>query len=353
MTRMTQGNADGEAPCAEDGRFISTGSAAFVLEGSTTTRDFYFLLLPKMTMLAFSAALEPLRIANQLTGKCLYRWFLLSEDGLPVRCSNGVSIVVDGAYAETKPSDNIFVCSGVDGYLAASRRSVGWIRDQARHGRVIGGLCTGAFTLARAGLLEGRSFTLHWENQPAFEETFPDLVISKQIFCIDGNIVTCGGGNAAVDLVVSMVERQYGNGLATKVAEMCLHGKPRGGDHSQRLSISAELGLRHPALAKILLDLKANSGSELDMECLAARHGLSRRQIERLFQKHVGSSPAKTLRNMRLETAHGLLAETDMSLSDIALASGFPSYLSFRGAYQKRFGTTPLIRFGQRHIEHG
>lgn len=304
-------------------------------------------------MLAFSAALEPFRIANQLTNSCLYRWFLLSEDGLPVQCSNGVSIVVDGSYAETRPGDTIFVCSGVDGFLAASNRSVGWVRDQARHGRVVGGLCTGAFTLARAGLLTGRRFTLHWENQPAFEETFPDLSISRQIYCRDGNIITCGGGNAAVDLVVSIIEEQYGEGLATKVAEMCLHGRARDGGDNQRLSISAEFGLRHPVLAKILLDLQSSFGSEVDIASLATKHGLSRRQLERLFQTHIGSSPARTLRAMRLEHAQSLLAETDLSLTEIAIVSGFRSYISLRSAYRQRFGTAPSSRLRRRSRKPG
>ena len=175
------------------------------------------MMLPKMTMLAFSAAVEPLRIANQLTGKCLYRWYLLSEDGRPVRCSNAVSIVVDGGLTETKTGDTVFVCSGVDGYLAASQRTISWLRDQARHGRTIGGVCTGAFTLARAGLLQDKRFTLHWENQPAFEEIFPNLPITNQLYCRDGQVITCGGGNAGIDLLVSLIEEHHGSGLATRV----------------------------------------------------------------------------------------------------------------------------------------
>ena len=326
-------------------RFVSKGAAFFDLEQAGTQRDFYFLMLPKMTMLAFSAAVEPLRIANQLTGRCLYRWFLLSEDGAPVRCSNGVSIVVDGVPAETKRDDTVFVCSGVDGYLAAAPKTISWLREQARHGRTLGGLCTGAFSLARAGLLKGRCFTLHWENQPAFEEIFPDLPISNQLYCRDGAVITCGGGNAGVDMVVSLIEEHHGIGLATKVAEMCLHGRPRVGSNNQRMSIAAEIGLRHPTLVAILQDMKSGFAGDVDIEEVAARHGLSRRQMERLFENRLGTSPAKKLRDIRLEHAHSLMSETNMSIMEIAVACGFQSHHTFRNAYRQRFGFAPSVRF--------
>ena len=332
---------------ADRDRFVSKGAASFSLSAEVTTRDFYFMMLPKMTMLAFSAAVEPLRIANQLTGKCLYRWYLLSEDGLPVRCSNGVSIVVDGGLTETKPGDTVFVCSGVDGYLAATLKAISWVREQARHGRTVGGVCTGAFTLARAGLLTARRFTLHWENQPAFEEIFPELPIVNQIYCRDGQVITCGGGDAGVDLVVSLIEEHYGTGLATKVAEMCLHGMPRGESNKQRLSVAAELGVRHPKLSAILNDMRAGFAGEIDVEELAGRHGLSRRQMERLFHDRLNSSPAAKLRDIRLDQAHSLMSETDMSLMEIAVACGFQSQAALRKAYRQRFGVVPSFKLRQ------
>ncbi len=330
---------------ADHERFVSKSAATFALEGMAATRDFYFLMLPKMTMLAFSAAVEPLRIANQLTGKCLYRWYLLSEDGSPVRCSNGVSIVVDGGLTETKRGDTVFVCSGVDGYLAASSRTLSWVREQARHGRTMGGVCTGAFTLARAGLLAGKRFTLHWENQPAFEEIFPDLSIAPQIYCRDEQIITCGGGDAGVDLIVSLIEEQHGTGLATKVAEMCLHGLPRSEDNKQRLSIAAELGLRNPKLAAILRDMRERFAEPLSVEGLAAKHGMSRRQVERQFHNALKTSPAAKLRDIRVQQAHSLIAETDMSLMEIAVACGFSSQPALRKAYRQRFGVAPSFKF--------
>lgn len=326
-------------------RFVSKGSAYFTLDSAGIQRDFHFLMLPKMTMLAFSAAVEPLRIANQLTGQCLYRWFLMTEDGMPVRCSNGIAIVPDQAIGPTGRDDTVFICSGVNGYLAASERTVSWIRAEAQHGRTVGGVCTGAFTLARAGLLSGRRFTLHWENQLAFEECFPDLPITSQLYCRDGPIITCGGGAACVDMMVSLIKEHHGDGLATRVLEMCLNSGYRVGSKNQRMSLAAEIGVRDPKLIDIMMDMKNRFAEDVTIEGLASKHGLSRRGIERLFKSRLGISPGEKLREMRLEHANSLLAETDMSIIDVAVASGFPSADAFRQAYRQAFGIAPSKRF--------
>ena len=126
-----------------------------------------------------------LRIANQLSGQALFEWEVLSETGAPVACSNGLEVNVDGPLRATRPRAMIFVCAGVEPEKSASRPVSDWLRQQWRSGRTVGGLCTGAYALAKAGILEGRSFTLHWENLPPFVETFGHLRPLEQLYCID------------------------------------------------------------------------------------------------------------------------------------------------------------------------
>lgn len=346
--RARQTNRQAELKTSEqgncDGRYVSKGATTFELKEEVEARDFHFLLLPEVTMLAFSAAVEPLRIANQLTERCLYRWHIISEDGAPVRCSNGVQITVDGGLTATNPGDSIFVCSGTDGYLAASSRTLSWLREQSRHGRSIGGVCTGAFSLARAGLLNDKRFTLHWESQPVFRERFPTLSPTNYIYCRDGQITTCGGGNACSDLFLGLIEEHYGSGLATKVAEMCLHGLPRGKDKKQRLSVAAEIGVRNPRLSAIVQDMRTSFSEEMCLDDLSVKHKLSRRQLERLFQKYLGTSPAAELRDIRVDHAHSLISETEMSMMAVAMACGFQSPGALRKAYRQRFGVSPSHR---------
>lgn len=328
-------------------RFVNKGSASFKLNPPGKRRDIYFLVLPKMTMLAFSSALEPLRIANQVTGQCLYRWFLLSEDGNPIRCSNGVSIGVDGPIRDIDRDDIAFVCSGIEGNLAATSAAVAWVRRQARHGRIVGGLCTGAFSLARAGLLAGRRFTLHWENQPAFKEMFPNLPFVDELYCKDGRVLTCGGGNAAIDLIVSLIDEHHGPQLAAMVADMCLHGAQRPGSKNQRVSISALIGLRHPVLVSVVETMRSQLANGFDIEEFCRARGISRRQVERLFRKYLKTTPLQQFRDLRLDYAHSLMAETDLSVSEIAAASGFQWQGTFSRAYRNRFGAMPDCRHRQ------
>ena len=153
-------------------RFIQKGAARLDLKQNARTREFYFVLLPKLTMLAFSAAVEPLRIANQLTKTELYRWYTMTPDGGYVICSNGVKITPDMALKSPPQGATSFICSGVEPLSAAGPETINWLRRENRMGATLGGICTGAFALAQSGIIGDRSFTVHWENQPSFIESF-------------------------------------------------------------------------------------------------------------------------------------------------------------------------------------
>ena len=198
-------------------------------------------------MLAVAAAIEPLRIANQLTKKQLYTWHTITEDGQPVTCSNGLRITPDEALAPLPTDAMGFVCAGVEPEKSHSPAVLAWLRREYRFGRALGGICTGAFALAHAGLLSGRKFTLHWENQPGFAEAFPLLIPTPNIFEADGRITTCGGGNAAIDMMLALIEQRHGPELAIMVADMCIHMRS-GARAPQRSAQSVAIGSRNPAL---------------------------------------------------------------------------------------------------------
>ena len=149
---------------------VPKGVAQVDLAGGQTAEVISFLMLPKLSMLAFSSAIEPLRIANQLTGQELYRWQTITEDGGPVRCSNGVEISASTDMAGAEITDSLFVCSGVEPDTVVTDRVAGLLRHHWRLGHSVGGLCSGAYALAKAGILKGHDFTLHWENIPPFRD---------------------------------------------------------------------------------------------------------------------------------------------------------------------------------------
>ena len=176
-----------------------------------------FLLVQEFTLIAFTSAVEPLRMANRLSGKRLYEWQILSVDGGPVHASNGLIFTADVAAPDAHGLDLVLVCAGERvpqytdrGLLAALRRVAQWAPR-------LGALCTASHSLARAGLLDGYRCTIHWENLASFREEFPQVVVSQELFEIDRDRYTCAGGTAPLDLMLNIVRRDHGAALATAI----------------------------------------------------------------------------------------------------------------------------------------
>ena len=309
-------------------------------------RHFFFLLLDQFTLLSFAAAIEPLRIANRMSGQELYRWTLLSENGAPVQCSNGALMSVDAALPELARDDVVMVCAGIDVRAATTQGVINWLRKVSRKGSVIGGLCTGAHVLAQAGLLDSRRATIHWENQDGFAEKFPDVTLIRTVFVEDGNRLTAAGGTAAIDLMLRQIARDHGAELASRVADQMIHTAIRSEEDQQRLSSPGRIGAHHPRLAQVLARMEANIEDPVSPARLAAEAGLSPRQLERLFARHLGRSPKRYYMELRLERARHLLLQTPMSVMEIALACGFASAVHFSKCYRATYGCTPYRERG-------
>jgi AraC family transcriptional regulator, glycine betaine-responsive activator len=292
-------------------------------------------------MLAFSSAIEPLRMANQLTQQVLFRWTVLSDDGGPVACSNGVPVMVDGPWNTAKPEGIVLVVSGVEPEGKASVALGDWLRGLWRRGRMVGGLCTGAYALAQAGILKGRRFTMHWDNTTAFSENFPDLEPSRQVFSIDDRVMTCAGGVAAADLMLKLISDRFGAELGQEVMNMCLLTQRRDEADSQTASLATRLGTRHDKLLQAAAYLEARIEEELDLDGCAAHLNLSRRQIERLFNRYLGLTPVRYMNDLRLARGRALLAETDMKVTDVAVACGYASTSHFSKSFRKKYGVSP------------
>jgi transcriptional regulator GlxA family with amidase domain len=330
-----------EVQMTDQQRYVAKGSAHVTLSGKRDVIDVAFVLLPKFTMLAFSSAIEPLRMANQLTQQVLFRWTVLSDDGGPVACSNGVPVMVDGPWSTAKPEGIVLVVSGVEPEGKASVALGDWLRGLWRRGRIVGGLCTGAYALAQAGILKGRRFTMHWDNTTAFSENFPDLEPSRQVFSIDDRVMTCAGGVAAADLMLKLISDRFGAELGQEVMNMCLLTQRRDEADSQTASLATRLGTRHDKLLQAAAYLEARIEEELDLDGCAAHLNLSRRQIERLFNRYLGLTPVRYMNDLRLARGRALLAETDMKVTDVAVACGYASTSHFSKSFRKKYGVSP------------
>lgn len=305
-----------------------------------------FFLIPNFSMIAFSAAVEPLRIANRMAGADLYSWWLVSHEGDPVQASNGIWVTTDVAMTEPGISDrrffsSVILCSGIGAEHYQSREVFAWLRRLDRQGIDLGALCTGAQVLARAGLLDGYRCTIHWENLPGFTEAFSEIDVGGHLYEIDRNRFTCSGGTAALDMMLYLIAQQHGEDLAAKVSEQCLMDQVRHSHNHQRVPLGVRLGARHPKLVGTIEMMEANLEEPLSPDELAGYAGLSRRHLERLFRKYLGRSPAQYYLELRLERARHLLYQTDMAVLDVALASGFVSASHFSKCYRLMYGKTP------------
>ncbi len=302
---------------------------------------FGFYLIPKFSMLTFTSAIEPLRCANRLAGQDLYAWRLFSEQGGPVAASNNIELLTEGDMDEPGRLDHLIVVAGLNVEKYEDKRLFAWLRRLDRTGCRVGALSTGSYILARAGLLDGYRCTIHWENLAGFQEVFSHLDITGELYEIDRNRMTCSGGTAALDMMLSIIAVEHGRDLATQVAEQFIHERIRDQRDQQRMGLRSRLGISHPKLLQVIALMEENLEEPVPRAELARRAGMSTRQLERLFRKYLSRTPTRYYLELRLYRARTLLAQTSMSVLDVALACGFVSASHFSKCYREFFNRTP------------
>ena len=297
-------------------------------------------------MLCFSSAVEALRIANRMSGHELYSWALAGEGGEMAHCSAGIGYKLDMDLDEMQRDDTIMLCGGINVQAATSKRVLNWLRREARRGATIGGLCTAGYSLAKAGLLDGKRATIHWENQDSFSEEFEEVTLTKSVFVIDGNRITTAGGTASIDLMLKIIANDHGEDLANMVADQLIYTSIRTDQDTQRLSIPTRIGVRHPKLSQVIQIMERNIEEPISPSILAQDVGMSTRQLERLFRRYLNRSPKRYYMELRLQKARNLLMQTDMSVINVALACGFASPSHFSKCYRAHYHSTPYRERG-------
>ena len=300
-----------------------------------------FLLIDEFSMMAFSSAIEPLRLANRVRGKQIYEWELISIDGETVTASNGTEIVVNKSIDTTKNVKTVFLVSGINVQLHENERIFSFLRKISRTGGIIGALCTGSYLLAKAGLLNEHRCTIHWENLGAFRESFPEIEVSADIYEVDKNRITCSGGTAGLDMMLFLIGKHHGEEIVANISEQFIYDKIRGPNDQQRSELNARVGLSHPKLLLAIGDMENNLEEPISQSELALRAGISSRQLERLFRRHLNMTPTRYYLNLRLKRANQLLEQTSMSILTVALACGFVSASHFSKCYKEYFEKTP------------
>ncbi|SEW16484.1 transcriptional regulator, AraC family with amidase-like domain [Aliiroseovarius sediminilitoris] len=307
---------------------------------------FVFVLVEGFTLLSFAGAVDALRIANRAAGRTLYEWVIMGEGGQTITSSAGPSFNLDSDLGELRRDDTVIICSGVDVQTHCSQKLLNWLRREARRGVKVAGLCTAAHVIAKAGLLNDKRATIHWENHDSFAEAFDEVDLTKRVFVIDGNIMTAAGGTSSIDLMLKLIADEHGEDIANIVADQQIYTSIRTDRDTQRLSVPTRIGVRHPKLSDVIQKMEANIEEPISPSILAADVGMSTRQLERLFRRYLNRSPKRYYMELRLQKARNLLMQTDMSVINVALACGFSSPSHFSKCYRSHYDTTPYRERG-------
>ncbi len=301
-----------------------------------------FVLIPGYALFSYAAAVEPLRAANVLAGRQLYRWWNTTPGGGHAIASSGAAVLPDFRFgSDTGLPDLLLVCAGGNPALYRDKTTFAWLRKVAGRRTIMGGVSGGPYVLARAGLLRNRRCTVHWEHVPSMKEEFPDIEVMESLFEIDGDRITCSGGVAALDMMIALITRDHGYELGAAVGDWFLHTPLREGPGPQRMDLRFRLGVSDEKLLRTLRAMEAHLESPLPRKALASVAGVSLRQLERSFRNQLGCGVHEHYLALRVARARQLLRETSLSMLEVAVATGFGSASRFSRAFKQSEGITP------------
>lgn len=301
--------------------------------------------LDGFAMMSFAATVEPLRAANRLAEQALYevRFIGLQHQ---IMSSGGAGIVADELIGSQANYDLLFVIAGSDvggESLVSFKHHVlfHWLRFVAQQGVMVGGVSGGPAVLAQAGLMHERRMTIHWDHAQALSTLMPNLLLERSLYVRDRDRLTCAGGTAPLDMMHALFVEQQGADFARSVSDWFLHTDIRGSGDPQKSGVAERFNIRHQPLLDVIELMENHVADPLDLIQLARVASLSPRHLNRLFQDNLGLSAIAFYRRLRLDKAHNLLLQSALSITDIALATGFCNTSHFGRCFRQSFARSP------------
>ena len=300
-----------------------------------------FLLMDQFTLISLSSAIDPMRVANLLSDRELYQWQLIGSSESEQVSSDGVRVKLDHTLSDDVQFDVVIVVGGIDIERNVQKSHLAWLRKQAQRGAQIGALCTGAYVLASAGLLNGYECSAHWDCLTLLTEQFPAIDFNSHLYTIDRDRMTCTGGTVPLHMMLAMMSKRHPQSLVDGVADMLVCERHRTDVEMQVIPMWSRKVEVQPKLKEVLQLMEANLEEPLTLQDLANYVDLSRRQLERLFLKHLHSTPSRYYLKLRLDRARRLLKQTSRSIVEITSMCGFVSTTHFSRCYRKYMGVSP------------
>ncbi len=291
-------------------------------------------------MIPFSCVVDSMRTANRLSDEKLYEWDYFAPDDEPVSASSGITVPTR-PLSEAKNLETLVICASNSAQHFDDSSTLKLLKSFDKQGANLGSVSSGSFVLAKAGLLDNCRCTIHWENIPVFKEIYPQLEVAFSLYEIDNKRFTCSGGTAALDMMLKLIENQYGRVLAQQISQQFQHDRIRTEIDSQQMADRIDLAMSAPKLIDVINLMESNIEEPQSLPHIAEKCDLSLRQIERLFHKYRGVTPSQYYLSLRLLHAKQLLLNTNNSIIDISIATGFETQSYFTACYRKFFGSSP------------
>ncbi len=306
-------------------------------------------MFPGFPMACLTSAIEPLRAANEITGRHEFVWTLVAETAAPVRSSADIGFDPDVTLQEVGGQevaglDQLYLLSPPTAVFADPRRSPARLRWLERTGMVLGAFSGGIFPLARAGLMEGRPSSVHWCYEAAFKAAFPGVEAREVAILREGRRITASGAGAVFDLMLRLIEERLGRDCMTEVACWFQHPFVRDADASQKVPVARSGGTTDalPASIRAAINLfETHVEDPLRIPDVAAAVGLSGRHFERMFKRETGQSPLRYYHHLRLAKARQRVLYSNEPLREIAASVGYLTSSPMIRHYTELFGVSP------------
>lgn len=312
-----------------------------LFESSDAPLDIVILLFPDASLMSLAATLDPMRAANRIAARELYRWRLVSLDGEPSVTSCGLALPVAGRLAPHERCDILIVVSAFNVFRHSTPQAMHAIHAASRNAAMTGGIEAGAWVLALAGLLDGRRATTHWEDLEEFAARFPEVDVQPDRWVIDGPVFTTGGAMPALDLMLALIRARQGYSTAMDVASVYIYEQVKNASDEQPLVSVGRIGRTEPRVGQAIRLMEHHIDQPLSIGAIAAKVGVSTRTLETLFRQSVKASPGAYYLSLRLKAARRLVVDTRLSMADTAVRTGFSSIASLSRAFRRQYGMAP------------
>ena len=305
--------------------------------------DVTVLILPGSSMMSVACTIDPMRAANKMAHETVFDWKVHTLDGASALLSCDLPLSIDSEFGSVAGGDILIIVAGFDSNLHAGKSAVPKIAKVASKYDLIGGVEAGAWLLARAGLLNGRRATTHWEDLEDFANNHPEIDVIPDRYVIDGKYFTTGGASPTFDLMLHLIRSRRGVAFAMEVASAFIYDEAHTPTDAQMLVSLGHLNTFEPRVANAIRIMESRIDEPISVNAIAREMDVSVRMLENLFMAALNISPGKYYRNLRLQVARRLAVDTKLSMQEIAIRTGFNSLSAFSRSYKHSFGVSPTL----------